>query len=98
MTFVRAPRLKKGYHQILEANLQPKNTQRWPQVFLALTPSVKRAFNKYEVLNLSGMYLLYGPGHLAVLGYLTCFHKPKSRLIRSLIPSQRQQLQRHLQK
>jgi len=38
-----APRLKKGYHHICEANLQPKNAQRWPQVFLALTPSVKRA-------------------------------------------------------
>jgi hypothetical protein len=37
---VLAPRLKKGYHRILEANLQPQN---WPQVFLALTPSVKQA-------------------------------------------------------
>jgi len=37
---VLAPRLKKGYHQIWEANLQPQN---WPQVFLALTPSVKQA-------------------------------------------------------
>jgi hypothetical protein len=25
----------------LGANLQPKNAQSWPQVFLALTPSVK---------------------------------------------------------
>ncbi len=40
---VLAPRLKKGYHQIWEANLQPKNAQNWPQVFLALTPSGKRA-------------------------------------------------------
>jgi hypothetical protein len=31
---VFAPRLKKGYHQIWEANLQPKNAQSWPQVFL----------------------------------------------------------------
>jgi hypothetical protein len=38
-----APRLKKGYHQIWEANLQPKNAQSWLQVFLAPTPSVKRA-------------------------------------------------------
>jgi hypothetical protein len=37
---VLAPRLEKGYHQIWEANLHPEN---WPQVFLALTPRVKRA-------------------------------------------------------
>jgi len=30
---VLAPRQKKGYHQIWEANLQPKNAQSWPQVF-----------------------------------------------------------------
>jgi hypothetical protein len=40
-----APRLKKGYHQIWEANLQPKNVQSWPQVFLALILSVKRALD-----------------------------------------------------
>jgi hypothetical protein len=34
-----APSLEKRYHPIWEANLQPEN---WPQVFLALTPSVKR--------------------------------------------------------
>jgi hypothetical protein len=37
---VLAPRLEKGYHKIWEANLQPQN---WPQVLLALTPSVKQA-------------------------------------------------------
>jgi hypothetical protein len=40
---ILAPRLKKGYHQIWEANSQPKNAQSWLQVFLAPTPSVKRA-------------------------------------------------------
>jgi outer membrane cobalamin receptor len=38
-----APRLEKGYHQIWEANLQPKNAQSWARGFLALTPSVKWA-------------------------------------------------------
>ncbi len=45
--------------------------------FLALTPSVKRAFNKSKVLNISRMRLLSGPGHLAALGYWTSFQKPK---------------------
>jgi hypothetical protein len=30
---VLAPRLEKGYHQIWEANLQPKNAQSWPPSF-----------------------------------------------------------------
>jgi hypothetical protein len=43
---VLAPRHKKGYHQIWEDSLQPKNVQSWHQVFLALTPSVKRGLSK----------------------------------------------------
>jgi hypothetical protein len=38
-----APRLKKGYNQIWKANLQPQDAQSWPQDFLAITPSLKRA-------------------------------------------------------
>jgi hypothetical protein len=40
---ILAPRLKKDTIKIWEANLQPKNAQSWPQVFLALTLSVKGA-------------------------------------------------------
>jgi len=45
--FLLVPRLKKVYHQIWEANLQPKNAQRWPQVFLAMISSVKRTLVFY---------------------------------------------------
>jgi hypothetical protein len=59
---VWAPRLKKRI---------PKNLggQFATQKYSTVAPS--------KVLNISGMYLLSGPGHLAVLGYLTSFQKPK---------------------
>jgi len=34
-----------GQFVTLGAKQQAKNAQSWPQAFLALTPSVKRAFN-----------------------------------------------------
>jgi hypothetical protein len=67
-----APRLKKGYHPIWEGNLQTlgptfqlgakqqaKNAQSWPQVFSALTPSVKRAL----VVNFSTLLLSFSFHH-----------------------------------
>jgi hypothetical protein len=39
----RIPSNLGGQFATLGADLQPKNAQNWPQVFLALTPSVKRA-------------------------------------------------------
>ncbi len=66
------PRLKEGYHPIWEGNLQPlgptfqlgakqqaKNAQSWPQVFPALTPSVKRAL----VANFSTVVLSFSFHH-----------------------------------
>jgi hypothetical protein len=84
MALYGAPRLKKGYQKILKGGrpiCNPKILKGGPK-FFALTPSVKRAFNKSTVLNISGMYLLSGPRHLTGLGLCDLFPKPKTRLIR----------------
>jgi len=48
-----------GQFATLGAKQQAKNAQSWPQVFLALTPSVKRALDLSQKTNLDSLLLYY---------------------------------------